>query len=102
MATINISIHDTGSQQELSSPVSIMAPGSQAPSNGGGAPGDGGSEGNGSDNASLSGDPAADGMVDIGSPPAWLFKAIAAEKASAAITDSPVGNNTDGGSAPTE
>ncbi len=102
MATINISIHDTGSQQEVSSPVSIVTAESQAPANGGGAPGDSGSNGDGSGTVSLSGALAADGLVDIGSPPAWLFDAIAANKVSAAITDSPVGDNTDGGSAPSE
>ena len=102
MATINISIQDAGSQQELSNPVSIIAAESQAPSNGGGAPGDGGSDGNGIGTASVAGALPADGLVDVGSPPAWLFDAIAANKVSGAITDSPVGDNTDGGSAPTE
>ncbi len=102
MATINISIHETGSQQEPGSTINIPAVESQAPANGGGAPGDDGSEGEDSTNASLSGAPAADGLVDIGSPPAWLYDAIAADKASGATTDSPAGNNTDGGAAPTE
>ena len=102
MATINITINDAASQQEPGTQLIAPVAESQAPGNGGGAPVDDGSDGHSNDGASLSGAVAADGLVDIGSPPSWLYDAIAAAKASEATTDSPVGSNSDGGAAPTE
>jgi hypothetical protein len=103
MATINISINDSASQHELttSQPKSVTAE-ELAPASGGSAPGNEGSEATGSSVANQADAVSANGLVDIGAPPAWLHDAVAAHEASAGQEGSGTDNNTSGGAAPTE
>lgn len=99
MATVNITIHDTGSQQDSPTLLKEVVPGDPAPANGGVAPGSG-------DNATAESSLTygesvpGNGVVDIGAPPAWLHEAIAADKAATAAENTDAASGTDGGAAP--
>jgi hypothetical protein len=101
MATVNISIHDSASPQG-SPTVEKGVTEDLAPTSGGAAPGS--VESSGSQSSVAYGETASGHAVtDIGSPPAWLHEAIAADKAYTA-SDNTEGSasGTDGGAGPTD